>query len=59
MLLFMLQKSDDTVMDNKSSDVGIKVEPSATIENKEVEVNSIFIIILIIQASGGEGCMDI
>jgi hypothetical protein len=55
----MLQKSDDTVMDNKSSDVGIKVEPSATIENKEVEVNSIFIIILIIQASGGEGCMDI
>ncbi|KDR22608.1 gamma-taxilin isoform X2 [Zootermopsis nevadensis] len=30
-------KSDDTIMDNKNSDVGVKVESSTTIENKEVE----------------------
>jgi hypothetical protein len=57
-LFIMLQKSDDTIMDNKSNDVGVKVESSAAIENKEVEVNNIFIILLIIQTAGGEGCTD-
>ncbi|XP_069689808.1 gamma-taxilin-like isoform X2 [Periplaneta americana] len=33
----LLPKSDDTNMDNKSSDVTVKVESSATIENKEIE----------------------
>lgn len=41
-LFFILQKSDDTIMDNKNSDVGVKVESSTTIENKDVEVNNIF-----------------
>jgi hypothetical protein len=41
----VLQKSDDTAMDNKSIDVGVMVESSATIENKDVEVNVVLLFL--------------